>query len=611
MKKLLSLFVMYSMICATSAQRFDWATSGGYSGVANSFLGAIDIAIDPDGNVYTMDSGNGQQICQGVTSEPYSSTTTFIYKFNPNGELLFISRVGAIQGGAFIPFNIETDVDGNLYLLGQPNGVTNAVVNDEEIVVVANTNHLIKMDPNGNLLWNRNTGFAGNGQGCMLQFSNDHIYFQSSNLGVSKMDANGDVVAVLSADYYSSPTASMGLVFKGSEVFSNGDLLFAAYSRGEVAYGTDTLFNTGNPFLTAPILLVRSSEAMELQWARYLSNARNPDQNFIPVAIDSNDDVFVSVQVNMELTIGDDTIIGDVSGIGSGTLVKVNAVGEDVWAKLIDPTGKALGWCITNSSDDSGIIVGGGYSTTIQIGTFSLPSAPNSLPFIAKFDGNGNVLNAFNYLLEPSQSGANCIEPVGNGHYMVGGKLPNATVPVFSCTPIDAAKGFYIGSFSEQPDIVPAPTISVDGSVLTASPSFEGEISWFFNGNLIEGETGQTLNVTQDGDYTVEYEYTTGCVGSSSSPVQSVTLTNVASLNSAGEISIFPNPSNGMFWITGINNGKNPVRISVRNVLGATVLSFEKYEKNLMIDMSDASQGIYFVDILIDNTISSQKIVIR
>lgn len=591
MKKITTFLLTVLAIQTIFAQRFDWATSGGYSGVANSFLGAIDIALDPDGNVYTMDSGNGQQICQGVTAEPYSSTTTFIYKFNPEGELIFISRVGNIAGGAFAPFNIETDDAGNLYLLGQPNGINEITINDETVSAAGNTNQLIKMDSQGNLIWSHNTGFASNGEGCMLQFFNGFIYFQSANLAVAKMNGDGEIVGQLSADYYSSPTASTGLMFKGSEVFSNGDLLFAAYSRGTVAFGTDTLFNTGNPFLTAPVLLMRCSQGMQLEWARYLSNARDPDQNFIPVAIDQNDNVYASVQVNSEMIIGDDIITGDVSGIGSGTIVKVDENGADVWAKLIDNTGKAIGWCMTASSDDTGIFVGGGYTTTIQIGSFQLPSAPNPLPFMAKFDDEGNFTNAFIYLTAPSGTGANCLEPIGNGHYMVGGKLPNASsIPVFSCTPIDAAKGFYLGSFSEQPDQVPTPSIVANGSELTAIPAFEGTIEWFLDGELIPGQNGQTLIATVDGNYSVRYSYDTGCVGEEDSEVILVLVSDVANLGNKTTFNCYPNPVGAWVYVT--TNSTLPLQIF--NTTGKVVLQQTiNFSAESAINIAHLAPGIY------------------
>jgi hypothetical protein len=304
------------------AQRFDWATTGGAVGTANGFGGALDIARDPQGNIYILDYANHNLQCQGDTLQTITNSTAYICKFNAQGSLLFMNRVGAL-GGSFTPFSIETDDAGSLYLLGQPDGVGFIVVNEDTIPAAAFTNQLIKLDSNGNFVWKQNTGVSTNGGGCMLQYSNGYIYYQSGNLKVSKIDTAGVVGANLSASYYTSPTSSAGLLFKGSSVYPNGDLLFAAYSRGTVAYSTDTLFHIGNPFLTAPFLFLRCDTNMNLIWAKYASNGRDPDNNFIPVAIDNNSNMYAAVQVNLEMIIGSDTIQStDFTGLG--TIIKLD-----------------------------------------------------------------------------------------------------------------------------------------------------------------------------------------------------------------------------------------------------------------------------------------------
>ena len=353
------LFMLLASNCLF-AQRFNWATSGGYVGIANSFNGAIDIAEDPQGNVYTMDFGNGLQQCQGDTIDKLSSYTTFIYKFNPQGTLLSISRVGALSG-SFYGYNLETDDAGSVYVLGQPSGVTSIIINDDTVAALGNTNQLIKIDASGNFAWKINTGAATNGRGCMLQYSQGYIYYQSGDLSVSKIDTGGVIGASLSASFYSSPTASTGLIYNGSGVFSNGDILLAALSAGRVAFGTDTLNNIGNPFLTSPVLLVRCDTNMNVVWARYASNVRAPDKKFLPVAIDSSDAVYVGVQVNYEMIIGNDTIGAQGSIFtGEGGIIKIDAAGNDVWARALQSSNTCYAWCMTNTSDNSGIMVGGG-----------------------------------------------------------------------------------------------------------------------------------------------------------------------------------------------------------------------------------------------------------
>jgi hypothetical protein len=606
MKKIMTLLFIAFCLKSALAQRFNWATSGGYVGIANSFNGAIDIAVDPQGNIYTMDFGNGLQQCQGDTIDKLSSYTTFIYKFNPQGTLLSISRVGAL-GGDFYGYNLETDDAGSVYVLGQPTGVTSIIVNDDTVSAIGNTNQLIKIDANGNFVWKINTGAATNGEGCMLQYSKGYLYYQSGNLKVSKIDTSGVIGASLTASFYSSPTAFTGLFYKGSGVFSNGDILLAAISYGSVAFGTDTLNNIGNPFLTVPVLLVRCDTNMNVVWARYASNVRDPDKNFLPVAIDQNDAVYVGVQVNYEMIIGTDTI-GAQGNIftGEGGVIKIDSAGNDVWARALKSTGTCYAWCLTNTTDNSGIMVGGGYTGAATLGSVTLPAAPNSLPFMAKMDANGNLSNVFRYLSAPSQTDALCLQAGGNGVYYVGGKLQSATtVPVFSCTPIAPAKGFYLGAFTEQPDTVPTPSIVANGAVLTATPPFAGNIQWFLNGTAIPGETGQTITATQNGDYSVSYSYSTGCADTTTSTVQSVILNSVFLPDVVDMIRVYPNPSKDVFQITGAEAG---VSVVVRNMLGAIVYSTNHLNVNQTIDLNGAIAGTYFIEVRQQEKVNVLKI---
>ncbi len=353
MKQPLLLALTFIAVQSLFAQRFDWATSGGASGIANSFFGAGDIARAPQGNIYTFDYSNHAQQCQGDTLQPFAGITAYIYKFNAQGDLLFMNRVGEL-GGSFTPFNIETDDAGSLYLTGQGAGNGSIIVKDDTVPSIDFFTQLIKMDSNGNFVWKHNTGVATNNNGCMLQYSKGYLYYQSGNVAVSKIDTAGVIDATLTASYYTSPTAYAGLFFKGSGVFPNGDLLFAARSYGDVAYGTDTLFHIGNPFITAPFLFLRCDTSMNLVWAKYASNGRDPDNSFIPVAVDSNENVYAAVQVNLEMIIGNDTIQSSAF-TGQGTIIKLDGAGTGIWAHALQSTGLAYACGIKKEMANSGI----------------------------------------------------------------------------------------------------------------------------------------------------------------------------------------------------------------------------------------------------------------
>ena len=93
MKKSFTLILALLAVQALFAQRFDWATTGGASGIANSFGGALDIARDPQGNIYTVDFSNHAQQCQGDTLQPFVGITACLTQH--------------IKTAGIIGFNIE------------------------------------------------------------------------------------------------------------------------------------------------------------------------------------------------------------------------------------------------------------------------------------------------------------------------------------------------------------------------------------------------------------------------------------------------------------------------------------------------------------------------
>jgi hypothetical protein len=381
----------------------------------------------------------------------------------------------------------------------------------------------------------------------------------------------------------------LGLLFKGSGTFSNGDLLFAAISRGSVSFGADTLNHIGNPFLTMPILLMRCNPEMDIVWARYLSNVRDPEKNFIPVAIDSEDGIYIGVQVNSEMTVGDDLITGNVGGIGTGAVAKIDGNGNDVWGLAFESTNYAIGWCMRHAHDGTGVWVGGGWAGTAVFGDFTMPNAPNGLPFMAKINYDGEYLDVFNYIQQPSQTDAMCLADNGNGVYYVGGKLPNATIPSVSCTEFDANKGFYLGAFTENPNEVPTPVLTVDGAMLTASPAFDGLIEWFFNGQLIAGQNGPSITATETGVYSVSYTYETGCTGTASAEGVNVVVEGVGE-NSLQTLSIYPNPSTD--WV--MVNTLSKEEILIWSSTGALVQRVRPGAGNMQrIDVSGMAAGAY------------------
>jgi len=69
-------------------------------------------------------------------------------------------------------------------------------------------------------------------------------------------------------------------------------------------------------------------------------------------------------------------------------------------------------------------------------------------------------------------------------------------------------------------------------------------------------------------------------------------------------VNVYPNPTNGLVFITGVENAQ----VAVYNTTGAVVASFNNFSSG-KIDLNDLDEGIYFLNILIDDqTIINKKV---
>jgi hypothetical protein len=367
----------------------------------------------------------------------------------------------------------------------------------------------------------------------MLLFANNHIYFQSDKLSISKLNTTGDYSATLTATAFTSTTSASGVFFRGAGVLSNGDLVFSATSMGTITYGTTVLVPTENSFSHVAMLTIRTTENLNLVWANYTNGLRNPDQNVIPMAIGNDNGIYSGLQISSTLTAGPDTITNTITGGSTvGAILKMDADGNKIWVK--STTNNAQIWSILNNPDGTGVFCGGqlfGFQP-INLGTTVVnPTTGNS--FITKIDYSGVFQNSFNFCNGPIGSYVKSLATDNLGTFYVGGKLNNNTTPVFSCVNRQGNNGLYVGKFTEQPDTAPLPAITTSGNTLTASPVFSGTIQWFLNDQPIADATGQKYNATESGNYKVSYSYIPTCI-SKSSDVSFAVSDNLI-LNPSGE----------------------------------------------------------------------------
>ncbi len=158
----------------------------------------------------------------------------------------------------------------------------------------------------------------------------------------------------------------------------------------------------------------------------------------------------------------------------------------------------------------------------------------------------------------------------------------------------------------------PAPQgISQSGDTLFANQGATA-YQWYFNGTLISGATDYFIVATTNGDYSLVATNANGC------EVEAVIFdvaTGLSPAFSKGEgVKTFPNPVKDKLTIvnSGFKNGPGII-ISIYNLLGEKVKTITPEEKMLsqqsVIDISDLSKGIYWLNLRADEKSFSTKFI--
>jgi len=585
------LLILLLFPCTLIAQRFNWSTSAGYTGIANSYYGTVDLATDTDGNAYVFDYANIDQVCQGDTIPLASSGyNTFLYKFSPNGELLWGKAIGSSVGGPIItPLNLVFGNDQKLYVLVHFNG-DGLVYDNNTYPLDGPTNAILKMDPNGMLEWAAGIGF--NCSSCMmLEVANDRIYFQSANTRIESrnLDFSPDTNYTF---YFDQQTAISALPFQGSAVFENGDILFAGLQRGHASFiEGDTILLQGNAGLYSNISYLRLSASLQPVWAKSFGFMHDPETHFIPVDIDENDQIYSAWEVMDTITVAGTTINGDFN-LWAGTLISMDGQGNPLWAKELSSFSSLQILDILADDESDQIWFTGISSTATTIGDSIVPFPANGCPLLASVNSAGEFSKQTTLPGLPGGSKGRTLGKAGSGHYYLGGNLNSGSDYAINCIDYPGSKGLYLASFFDLPQNPPTPSISANGNLLTASPNFAGNIQWLRDGEPISGATQQSYEANENGQYSVIYSYDYGCEGVDSSSVIFVETALQAAPTEG--ISIYPNPSTDMLQISTGNSGEIAIRIFSAN--GMQVKNYSTQSR--AIDISELSNGIYYLQII-------------
>ena len=141
----------------------------------------------------------------------------------------------------------------------------------------------------------------------------------------------------------------------------------------------------------------------------------------------------------------------------------------------------------------------------------------------------------------------------------------------------------------------PLISYTANDTLMTSSESTGNQ--WYFNGNMMPGENGQTLRPVNLGNYSVRVIDTNGCEGDMSA-MQFYNSIGMEE-NLADQITLYPNPTQGRV-ILELNELKS-ASLKVIDARGRVIIDREGCTGECELDLSETGAGMYQILLITDD----------
>lgn len=396
-----------------------YTSTGGLSNVLGEFVG-YGITTDLSGNMLICGIGGTQLDFPGsdgqilLTCE--DDTDGIVCKLDPNGMCLWAASFGSNTNNSEWANSIVTDNQENVYVAGSFIGSCDFDPSENETIINGGTGdgYLIKLNANGELLWERTISGSGVDRAQSVTISPNGEILVSGIMGsngyigdpshpmlpgetgtfIASFDDNGNVnwhkslVTTGSSNIVALACDASGNIY-GTGLFSNTMDL----DPSEEDFILDELSSQDGCFF-------KLDPSGNFIWGGQFSST-GQDWGY-DIVVNENNEAFVVGVFQDDMTISNGTNDVSVSSTtgASALLMKLTSDGEVAWAYPIEGEASTRGQCVELDANGN-VWFGGffnGYSDfdpSIQVSPYTSLGGMDA--FVVELDSDGNFLNAFQF----------------------------------------------------------------------------------------------------------------------------------------------------------------------------------------------------------------------
>lgn len=576
---------------------------------ANILIEALDIAIDPFGNIYFSFLTQiylGQIDVDPGSNLVYFSTGFFVEKLDPFGNYLWAKRLSNPNGtfSANESF-LTTDISGNVIVSGKFTGTMDFDPGIPFYNMTVSGAYFLKLNPLGNFIWAKK--------------------FDNLNMTSTVTDEIGNIIT---AGFYNTGVD-----------FDPGPGSYSLSLVGGRDGFVSKLDSNGN-----------------FVWAKGIGSIQNDQSNSVVTDISGN--VFITGQfvdtVDFDPGIGIYNLYSCLAYTSDIFLLKLDAAGNFVYAKKFGSAGTDRGTAITIDPFQNPVIEGY-FTDTLDFdpnsGVLNIYAAPGYHNFICKMSNSGNLLwavshpDGFSFSLNKNL----CVDGSGavilSGNYK-GQKDFDSGPGIYNLTSSSTTISdiFFLkldgdssgntqcsANFSLQPSNIPHSWNALNHSTGLAPVSYV----W----NWGDGDTSHgaypSHNYANPGQYAIclTVNDAAGCTttycDSTTYLQRNATSTTIVTINVINPLSvgvtpvllnssrslIFPNPVNSLSTISLFLEEEQNAVIELFDMSGRVVqiissMLLKKGENKIVWDATKLNSGIYFLKLDGENFTETKKVIV-